>query len=135
VEIWALFTWDIEGYSLSIEGFGVLMTMFFIDQSKIGTNMSSSGWEGYTFFIFAYIFEHVTQIFLQLLNIQILFATCFKLGKIWNNDLICWKIHAIEFQWLVMVPLGDTTIHHMGPREILGEKSFIIQTWSWSSIF
>jgi hypothetical protein len=43
---------------------------------------------------------------------------------IWNVG----KIHAIKFQWLVMMPLGDTKIHHVALWEILGKNSFIIQT-------
>jgi hypothetical protein len=38
------------------------------------------------------------------------------------------KIHAIKFQWLVMVPLGDTKMHHVTLWNFLGENSFIIQT-------
>jgi len=38
------------------------------------------------------------------------------------------KIHAIKFQWLVMVSFSDTKIHHVALWEILGENSFIIQT-------
>jgi hypothetical protein len=37
------------------------------------------------------------------------------------------KIHAIKFQWLVMVPLGDTEIHHMALQRSLGEICFLIQ--------
>jgi hypothetical protein len=66
------------------------------------------------------------QLHAQLLTIHITFATrscfcnwfdnyqisthfsCLKLGKVWNNDFICWKIHAIKFQWLMMVPFGNT---------------------------
>jgi hypothetical protein len=38
------------------------------------------------------------------------------------------KIHVIEFQSLVMVPHGNTKIHHVTFWGILGENSFIIQT-------
>jgi hypothetical protein len=38
------------------------------------------------------------------------------------------KIHAIKFQWVVMVPLGDTKMHHVALWKNLGENSFIIQT-------
>jgi hypothetical protein len=38
------------------------------------------------------------------------------------------KIHDIKFQWLVMVPLNDTKIHHMALWKILHENFFIIQT-------
>jgi len=37
------------------------------------------------------------------------------------------KIYAIKFQWLVMVPLGDTKIHHVTLWGILGKNSFIFQ--------
>jgi hypothetical protein len=37
------------------------------------------------------------------------------------------KIHAIKFQHLVMMPLGDTKIHHMAPHKKLGEIGFVIQ--------
>jgi hypothetical protein len=37
------------------------------------------------------------------------------------------KIHDIKFQWLVMVPLGETKIHHVTIWRILGEYFFIIQ--------
>jgi hypothetical protein len=36
------------------------------------------------------------------------------------------KIHAIEFQWLVMISLYDPKMHHM--LGILGENYFMIQT-------
>jgi hypothetical protein len=36
------------------------------------------------------------------------------------------KIHAIKFQWFVMVPFGDTKIHHMALQRSLGEICFII---------
>jgi hypothetical protein len=38
------------------------------------------------------------------------------------------KIHAIKFQWLVMVRLNDTKIHHMALWKFLHEFFFIIQT-------
>jgi len=38
------------------------------------------------------------------------------------------KIDAIEFHKLMMVPFGDTKIHHMALWGILGEKYFTIQT-------
>jgi hypothetical protein len=38
------------------------------------------------------------------------------------------KIHAIKLQWLVMVPLCDTKMHHVTLRKFLGENSFIIHT-------
>jgi hypothetical protein len=37
------------------------------------------------------------------------------------------KIHAIKIQWLVMVPLGDTKIHHVVLWNFLSEF-FKIQT-------
>jgi len=37
------------------------------------------------------------------------------------------KIHAMKFQQLVMVPLGDTKIHHMALQKNLDEIGYIIQ--------
>jgi hypothetical protein len=36
------------------------------------------------------------------------------------------KINAIEFQWLLMIPIYDPKMHHM--LRILGEYYFMIQT-------
>jgi hypothetical protein len=37
------------------------------------------------------------------------------------------KINVIKFKWLVMVPLGDTKMHHVALWGILGEFVFLIQ--------
>jgi hypothetical protein len=39
------------------------------------------------------------------------------------------KIHAIKFQGFVIMPFGNTKVHHVSIWGILGENSFITQTF------
>ncbi len=41
------------------------------------------------------------------------------------------KIHAIKFQWLVMVPLGDTKMHHVALWIFLGETLVLAPLWTF----